>query len=289
MFLESKDIEAHWPLTDVRLGSILKKTDGNRSVFVIDSNEGKYICKIADEWKTPEVLKKDLLAYELLPARNFHHISKLLKTNNNQLYLEVTGKNVYLLEYVEGENPISSQITYTKLGGIIAELHSIMDYPYPTQFQPQAIIQNDLPSLVRDQSFKAEYMDIVQSLPDFNALPTTLIHTDVAPVNAIEKSDGEIILIDWDDVGVGVRILDIAFPLIQQFISEECEFNVTIAKAFYNAYKAKIQLTDKELDRIFDAALFIALMYIIYGNIEKRWNRIQWSLKNRSTLEQVFR
>ncbi len=289
MFLESKDIEAYWPLTGVRLGPILKKTDGNRSVSIIDSNEGKYICKIADEWKTSEYLKKDLLAYELLPARNFHHISKLLKTNNNQPYVEVTGKNVYLLEYVEGENPIPSRITYTKLGGIIAELHSVMDYPYPTQFQPLAIIQNDLPSLVRDQPFQAEYMDIVRSLPDFNALPTTLIHTDVAPVNAIEKSDGEIILIDWDDVGVGVRILDIAFPLIQQFTSEDCEFNTGIAKAFYNAYKAKIQLTDKELDRIFDAALFIALMYIIYGNIEKRWNRIQWSLKNRSTLEQVFK
>ena len=130
-------------------------------------------------------------------------------------------------------------------------------------------------------SFKQEYLEVVQSLPSFDELPEALIHTDIGPGNAIDKENGDLVLIDWDDVGVGTRVLDIAFPLIQQFISEDREFLEENASAFYATYFSELKLTESEMNNLFPAALFIALMYIIYGDTEKRWKRIQWAIENR--------
>ena len=127
----------------------------------------------------------------------------------------------------------------------------------------------------------------MQSLPTFEALPEAFIHTDVAPTNAIERQNGDLTFIDWDDAGVGTRVLDVGFPLIQQFVSEERQFLERNARAFYGAYFSRMKLTDEEMRHIFPAALLIALMYIKYGDTLKRWRRIEWAIENRGALDLV--
>jgi Ser/Thr protein kinase RdoA (MazF antagonist) len=281
--------EKTWPITHVTCGDTLTTTAGRRTVSVIHAREGSFVCKIADEWKTSEALTKGLLAFELLPEKGFRHIPKLIKTKQGDTFEAIAGNYVYLLEYVGGRNPDPTVVTYAKLGLLTAELHAVEHYPYRTGFDPAKIIAKGLISIAKGLPFQAEYLEVVRSLPSFDGLPQAVIHTDIGPVNAIEKANGEMILIDWDDVGIGIRILDIAFPLVQQFVSEDREFAQENAHAFYGAYLSKIHLTDKEIPFIFPAALFIALMYIIYGDTEKRWKRIQWALAKRTMLEESYR
>ena len=282
-------IEKVWPLTDVSVGDPLKEAAGNRKVFSVNAKEGKFIAKTTDEYKKREPLIHGLRAFELLPQKGFTHIPKLLKPRPGELFYEENGKFLYLIEYIDGKQPEASTVTYTKLASLAADLHAVQDYPYQTEFDPNTIIAKDLRTLVEDKPYQNEYLSILDSLPDFTVLPKSVIHTDLAPVNSVERLNGEIVLIDLDDIGVGIRVLDIAFPLIQQFVTEDCEFHDDQAQAFYKTYRSKIELTDVELDMVFPAALFIAMMYIVYGEQEKRWKRILWALMNQSKLEQVFR
>ena len=286
--LTSEYFEKTWPLSDVSLGEVLQETNG-RTIGIINARQGKFVYKTAGQWKTNEALARDLQAFELLPLRGFHHIPELLKTSDRKAFSQIDRKPIYLLEYVIGERPQPTAETYHKLGRLTAELHLIRDYPYETDFHPAPIIARNLPNIAKGLSFKEEYLRVVEALPSFEALPQTIIHTDIAPINAVEKANGDLILLDWDDVGVGIRVLDIAFPLIQQFVSEDGEFLEDNAHSFYAAYFSKISLIEDELDHIFPAALFIALMYIKYGDTQKRWQRIQWAIENRRMLEDVIR
>ncbi len=281
--------QEHWLFSNVSIGEILKTTEGSRAVGIINTSEGTFVYKVTDEWKTIEALSRDLRAFELLPQKGFTHIPRLFKTKDGNTHAEIENRFVYLLEYVGDKNPEPTAETFAKLGEITAELHQIQNYPYKTEFHPSPIIAKDLVSIADKLPFRDEYLKLVRSLPTFDSLPQALIHTDISPGNAIEKENGDLVLIDWDDVGVGIRVLDIAFPLIQQFISEDCEFSEDNARAFYGAYCSKVKLTEDEMNNLFPAALFIALMYIMYGDTEKRWKRIRWAIENRMILEGVVR
>lgn len=119
-------------------------------------------------------------------------------------------------------------------------------------------------------------------------LSQSLIHTDIGPHNAIKRHDGSIVLVDWDDAGVGTTILDLGFPLICHFVSEDLIFERENAKAFYDAYFSKRKLSTAERALIFDAGLFFALMYVPYGETQKHWERIKFSLVNKELISSVL-
>jgi thiamine kinase-like enzyme len=111
----------------------------------------------------------------------------------------------------------------------------------------------------------------------------------VTPTNTIQNEGGDFIVIDWDESGIGVSVLDIGQPLINQFISEDLEFFEDKLKAFYQTYFRERKITDEEMNYIFDAGIFWACMYIIYGDTPKRWKRIKWAIENRKKLENLIK
>lgn len=283
----SKEIfENFWPLTDVKIGRILQKS-GERMVCEISAKEGEFVFKIADPSKIEERIINDTFAFDFLRDKNFSHIPKLIKTNEGKNYYKHEGKFVYVMERVEGEPPERTVENWKQLGEIAAKLHDISGYPYKTLFT----IQSEIPKFEETAnkfSFGKEYMEIVNRLPKFEGLSQTLIHTDIGPHNAIEKPDGLIVLVDWDDAGVGTTILDLGFPLICHFVTEDLIFEKEKAKAFYDAYFAKRNMPDSERSLIFDAGLFFALMYVPYGNTEKHWKRIKFTVANRELISSVL-
>lgn len=289
MILGPEFFEKIWPISGASIGQTLKTTKFGRNVTILNAVEGKFVYKVADEWKTKNALVRDLLAFDLLLQQNFKHIPNLLKTKNGESFAEADSRFIYILEYVGNKNPEPTVETYAKLGQITAQLHQIQNYQHKTDFHPGPIIAKNLISISDGLPFKEDYLQLVRSLPSFDNLPKTLIHTDISTCNAIEKESGDLILIDWDDVGMGIRLLDIAFPLIQQFISEDGDFFEEQMNAFYGAYFSNIKITYMEMEKLFPAALFIALMYINYGDTKKRWNRIQWATKNKKVLEKIVR
>lgn len=196
---------------------------------------------------------------------------------------------MYALEYV-GEVPLDDSVeAYAKLGEVTAALHRVEGYPHGTDFRIAAIVSKELPTIAAQLPFREAYIDVLRSLPSFAGLPECLTHGEITPQHAIGKANGDIVLIDWDEVGVGLRVFDIGFPLISQFISEVGEFFEDRARAFYGAYRQRIELTKAELQHVFAASLVHALFHIVHGDIEKRWRRIQWAIANKALVESVLR
>jgi len=287
IFFSKEDFENFWPLTNVKIGRILQKS-GERIVCEISANEGFFVFKIADPSKTEEKIKRDTFAFDFLKDKNFQNIPTLIKTKGGKSYKNLNGKFVYIMERIDGKAPERTPENWARLGDIAAELHNIPDYPYKTLFT----VESEMPKFAETAeklSFAKEYMELVESLPNFSGLSTSLIHTDIGPHNAVQRQDGIIVLTDWDDAGVGTTILDLGFPLICHFVTHELEFEKEKASAFYNVYFAKSNLPDKEKTLIFDAGLFFALMYIPYGDTEKHWQKIKFAVENKELILSVLR
>jgi Ser/Thr protein kinase RdoA (MazF antagonist) len=137
-------------------------------------------------------------------------------------------------------------------------------------------------------SFGREYAQLVKTLPDFQALPLALIHGEITG-NCIQDRAGRMVIVDWDEAGIGTRVLDLGHPLIQAFLSEDLEWDERAARGYYEGYFARAALGDREIGCIFDAGLFYALRYVIYGNTAKRWARIKFAVRNREQLESLIR
>jgi Ser/Thr protein kinase RdoA (MazF antagonist) len=284
--LSEQLLERHWPLTEVSLHEVLQQT-GDRVVKVICSREGRYVSKVSDQWRSREVAERHATLFDFLRERGFAHAPTVLKTRTGRNYCEIDGRYVYILEFIEGSQPERTRENYRLLGEVAGLLHTMKGYPHNYLFSVADAVP-ELYDLAQGLPFGDEYVQIVSTLPDFEHLPVSLIHGEILG-NAIQKPDGTIVIVDWDEAGIGTRILDLGHPLIQVFISEDLEFDGERAHAFYRGYSSKVRLTDQEVDHVFDAGLFYALRYIVHGDLGKRWKRINFALRNRHLLMDAFR
>ncbi len=284
--ISSDFVTTHWPLSQVQIGPLLKQS-GGRLVYEIMAKEGKFILKVTDKSKTKEDLERDTFIFQFLKDVGFSHSPFLLKTKSGENFIQKDNAFIYLQEYIEGQIPESSIANHQKLGEITAKIHQIKDYPHQTSFTIESI-KSDLIKTAESVPFKKEYEALIDSLPDPSGLPECLIHTDIGLHNTIQKPSGELILVDWDDAGVGKRILDIAFPLISQFVTYDLVFREDDARAFYKTYMDHNELTDQEKELLFNASLFFTLMYLPYGDIDKNWKRVQFALENKGEIISVL-
>jgi Ser/Thr protein kinase RdoA (MazF antagonist) len=285
---DTHQIEKIWGLKDVRLNKILQQSYGHRMTLLIDSTQGKFVYKVASPWKDERALEKDTVIFDFLNEKGCTFITKLLKTVEGKNFATIQDRFVYVLEYVEGKNPARTVETYKKLGEITAILHSTEGYQHRTDFNPQYIIEHNFKENAEKFSFSDEYLKISKTLPNFSQFSQTLIHTDISPENTVEREGGSLVFVDWDDAGIGPTVLDLGYVLMSECTTENLELKPEIAKAFYSSYLTKRNITPEEKTYMFDAGLFFALMYIVFGDVEKRWKRIQWLIENRKVVEAMI-
>lgn len=275
-------IEAYWPLDEVAIEAVLQKS-GERTVTKVFSKQGVFVFKQASFAKNEDGMERDTAIFEYLEKQNFT-APKLLKTRDGKNFQQLDKQFAYVLSYINGQIPEQNPQNYARLGRLTARLHSLKDYSIETAFDANAVIAEKLEENKR-HVIGAEYDALLRQLPDFSKFPKSLIHTDIGTHNAIQKKSGEIVLIDWDDVGIGTRILDIGFPLICGFVNTEFKFELENAKAYYSAYFNDIDITEVEKKHIFDAGLFYILMYSIFDGAddihEGNWRKARFAIANK--------
>ena len=281
--ISAKVFEDIWGLKNVKIKKILQQSN-DRIVGIIQSKTGKYVFKTAGSWKNLRGVIKDTKIFRILRKKGFQYLPVLIETNKGENFVKFGKKYLYLLEYIEGKNAKPTAQTYKKLAAITAELHKVKNFPFKTDFDPTKIIKN---LCKKTFSFSAEYRQIARTLPNFKTMPQTVIHTDIAPLNSIQKRNGKIILVDWDDAGIGPTALDLG-AVLNEIIKENTSFNRNNLQSFYRAYFRYRRISKKEKTAIFDGCLFFALMYIVHGDTIKRWKRILWMIRNRKKIEKLY-
>jgi Ser/Thr protein kinase RdoA (MazF antagonist) len=281
--MNSELVSTHWPLTNPTI-ELLKKS-GDRTVYKVSADEGTFIVKITDPAKSEATVLKDTQILRFFEEVEYP-APRLLLSRAGTNYVLHNGKCIYALSYLDGHEPERNVENYAKLGEVTARLHSLQGYTIPTDFTAEVEIPT---MLVRAEKFNIDgrYKALVKALPDFSHFPTCLIHTDIGSHNSVQLTNGEIELIDWDDAGVGTRILDLGFPLICDFVTKDLVFERDRAKAFYEAYCSIIELTEEEKEHLFDAGLFYALSYVIFddsGIAEGQWRKVLWAIEHKAEI-----
>lgn len=273
---------------DIIIGKLLQERAG-RYVYRLTSSctQKKYIAKLADPTKTKDSIDKDTFSFSFLKKFGFKNCPYLITTNEGVNYITINDRFLYILEYIEGNLPENTIENWSKIGSLVGKLHTIKNYPYKTYFT----FETEKPQLLKNAeefSFKNEYLELVETLPNFDLLPQSLIHTDIGFHNSIKREDGELILIDCDDCGVGTRIFDLGFPLICQLMTPEGIFREDQARSFYSAYGEENKITEQEKNVLFSVGLFFALIYLPYGNKEENWIKIRKSLELKTSIEKLL-
>lgn len=285
--LDTEAVQTLWPIGNVRHSKVIKQ--GGRIIYDVTAESDEYICKVASTGRDESGVRTDLETLAYIDSQDFRAAPRIIRTKNDQLYARLRDRFVYMLEKVNGTEPAGTSETWAALGEITGLLHTLPLGPQDTHFTQAAIIP-DLEARAHQFSFAEEYRALLGRLVPLDDLPRAIIHTDIGPHNSIQKSDGTIVLVDWDDAGNGQRILDIAFPLLCQFVDLETgAFREDRARAFYTAYAEHISLTPPEISSLFSAGLFYALMYLEYGDTEKTWRAMNEALRNREAIEAFLR
>lgn len=279
-------IETNWPLTEVVISIIKKQGDGGH-VGIISAKEGKYTYKIPGPWKTATNLYRDLGGFEFLGEKHFPYITTLLRTQDNKRFIQKEDKLLYLMAFIEGDHPKMIPTTYTEFGKIVATLHNVKDFPFETDYKPTSVIP-DLIQKAIDYPFGAEYIEILKSIRLFEGLSKTLTHSEITHGNTIQTPEGKIIVIDWDELGIGPAVLDLGVSLINHHVTEDLEINEDNARAYYQSYFSLHEMGEEEKDHIWDAALYWACAWIMYGDMDKRWGRIKWAIENKQRITSLY-
>jgi Ser/Thr protein kinase RdoA (MazF antagonist) len=276
----------HWGLHGVRVGRILQR-QWRREVVEVDAEEGNFVYKIAGRWKGRSAVAKDTAVLEMLAARGYQQAPRLIRTGDGKRFVELGGRFVYLLARIEGQVATKSAAVYRALGRSAARLHLLEGFPYRTDLSPERVLREQR-VIARAYPFRKELIRVLESLPDFSSLPQAVLHTDLAPANAIRTGAGGLVLIDWEDAGVGPAVIDLG-GVLNELIDESCRYRADRVRAFFGAYTSVRAISRRERARIVDAALFYAVMYLRFGNDPNvRWQRILWMLAHRPVLERLL-
>lgn len=287
-----------WGISEFVVFKVVESNE-ERIIYFIRSDGKEYVLKVFESGHPKGFLEKDTAVLEFL-GRNEKKISpKLMKTIGNEKYIKVDDNYMFLMEYIKGAEVSESIQDEFKLGQTAARLHLIENCTYGSGINVYKQMFN-MYGRFENFSFKEEYDEIIDILPDFTSYKNCFIHTDIAPHNAIKTEEGEIIFIDFDDAGVGPMYIDLGLPLIVQCVcfkdilpgqvigkNDKPYFKYEAAKAFYEGYYSVTPLSSEEKELIYYGAIFMHLIYMAScpdEEAEYRWAVLKYAINNKDEL-----
>lgn len=282
-----------WPLTNVNVINTLQ-AKGARHVIHVSTNEGHWVLKVLDPERTEEEARAYTDVLQFLSKLQTKIAPAILPQTDGRLYGRCDDRFMYVMEYIEGTQANETPEDEFALGQLTAELHAVEGYEVASTLDFQHTLRNMI-TRFKDRPYYEEYLRVLQNIPDFTIHRQSLMHTDIGPHNCLKQRDGNLILVDFDDAGLGATYIDVGYPLICQFVrfhDETLRFDAQNAVAFYSGYQRKRRLTDEEIELTFQGGVFMQAMYMdAYGEaaVDKMWAILQYALEHRDVLKQAIR
>lgn len=257
---------------------ISKINNGNmNNVFILELDDNKYIIRMSefDNDFECEILK-------LLEKYNID--SPRLLTN-----FKLKSKNIMICKYIEGDNPsVYNEIFFEKLAEALSKLHSI-----PCKYE-QVDYKDNEESLLKlkeyyDLSITSKYLkedkelinkiyQEVESL-NLNILPKNIIHSDIKKENLL-VNDNELYLIDFGNVYVGNRLIDL-IRVIMWFFIKNNNYDFNGMKSFILQYLKK----GLHLNQVEKSSVNLLIKYCILYNLLKDVYLYEKNILNNNYIE----
>ena len=172
------------------------------------------------------------------------------------------GQAVLATEYIPGERAKAGGRTFAWLGGLLGALHAreVSDvapgggwHHLVSTGTPRDEV-NALQTLLDEQASSVAASDTkafdalvqaVASLDTCDDLRHCFVHPDMVPLNAIEKGDGSIAIVDWANAGRGPRLWSLGIALFAAGVRD-----IRMVDKFVSRYAKWSLLEADELDRL---------------------------------------
>ena len=283
----------YWGFSDMEIIQQVNDEESTRWVFHVMADGRHLLIKGLPEEKSEDVIKGNTLAQKYLGNQK-GLAPKLIYTPDGAPYIKLEDYWFYVMEWIAGENLEETPQDEYDLAVLAKKLHSFREYDYPC-----ALTENKqmFYEWFADKPFKAEFDAILDSLPDFKTLDRCLIHTDLGPHNSVRNKQGEVMLIDLDDAGIGSRHLDLGWPFIMQFVdfnhdTEEMKYRFDLAESFLKGYYKDSELTGEEYDLLWHGAVYMHISYMqCYGPyaVDSLWSILKFGMAQKEVLWEKWR
>lgn len=266
--------------------------DSSRLVCKIAADDKILLARGLPETVSEETIEGNISAHEYL-GNGRRLAPRILHMPDGAGCIKASGFWFYVLEYVEGRNLEENETDQRDLGRLLRKLHSFSDYSHPSGLEED---KEEFYGWFREKGFKREFDGILDGLPDFRKLDRCLIHSDIGPHNSLRTIDGDIVLIDLDDAGIGSRYLDLGWPFIMQFVKHDratgrMNYRMDLAQAFLCGYYGEEEITRQELDLIWQGAVFMHISYMNdYGPeaVDSLWKILQFGMAQKEGLWRIL-
>ncbi len=194
---------------------------------------------------------------------------------------DVGNWHIFMTTFLVGAPLEYTAAAFSLLGAIVGQLHALK--PLLTYTPPQAgmlpagelaFAQQQLaaiaPLVPHQYIAQYEFLETAFSSIDHGtSLPTTLIHNDCHPANALLTAPGQVTLLDWEGTGMGSAILDVGFLLVncdgkvpwEPLSTAPVHPDEACLWAAIEGYSHHYQLSMSELDCLLDAVRFRSLVF----------------------------
>lgn len=293
-----QEIMIYWGFTDAEPVKCFHP-DSARIVAQIRTGGGDYILRgIPDagdgESRGEETIQGNVSAHRFLG--NQKGIAPCIfpvSGSDQAYYLKKDGYWFYLTESIEGRQMQETPEDEFLLGRLARELHSLEGYSCPSALDED---KEWFYSWFQEKPFKAAFDALLDSLPDFGRYDRCMIHTDLGPHNTMIRTNGEAVLIDLDDSGIGSRYLDLGWAFIMQFVKRwdhmQLSYRFDLAQAFLKGYYGAERITEEEYELLWQGAVYMHISYMqSYGPdaVDSLWKILEFGLAQKPVLWEMVK
>lgn len=202
----------------------------NETAFA-ETSKGRYVVRRNQRkiGRASIVLRHRLMAW--LRARGFP-APRLITTRSGESSIELDGRIFEVFNFIDGDEFNAERPAHISgTGSILARYHSaVEDFPHSPAYQGPRYTTQSLPGLIerimeRDVMgdlveplnwYDRRASDLRRALPEavYESLPYVLIHGDVHRDNLIFRGDVVAALIDFDQVTMDARLVDLADAMV---------------------------------------------------------------------------
>ena len=199
-------------------------SDSGKHIYQADLATGaRWILRVVEDADrgTLVELARLLIFFE----QNNYPAERVVLTVEQEALCTVGNWHICMTTFLAGTPLDATPATFSLLGAVVGRLHALK--PLLTYVPPLAgmlpagelaFAQQQLaaiaPLISHQYIAQYEWLETAFSSIDHGTnLPTTLIHNDCHPANALPTAPGQVTLFDWEGAGMGPAALDIGFLL----------------------------------------------------------------------------
>lgn len=265
-----------------KVSSIFKAGGYANVNYCVETDSGSYIFKFNLEHPEADILEE--IQY-LERLRQYNFPSPYYLANKVGKFVCKQGNFVITVQpRIEGNKPKPSLHTARQIAKALAQLHRIptKDLPFKKHWlQPEylpgavRIAKEQLPK-IDVSGFLYEYEQIKDI--DFRSLPQSITHGDVHPDNCLYTNGLLTAILDWEEVGIGISLLDLARAILGFCFEDYTKPELILA--MINEYENVRDLTPEEKISLPKAVRYTGLALSIWLLLQFNLYRPDENLKD---------